>query len=196
MLGTEGAAALLVARLEAEMPAKVTEVAARYSDAATVNLQPPALYAKSVYERLELAQYPAIEVESRDDGPNTQNSQAGGVEDLWVGYDLRVYLTVRGNGFVQVEARRRRLTLAIREVLLSTPLLQAATAGPQAWVNARSVRTSYFGIGNIAAADNRSIAATYTDLTVIVEEMTEPYQTTNDGTADTIFVAVHPANRS
>jgi hypothetical protein len=193
MLGTEGAVALVVARLQTEMPAKVTEVAGRYHDTAAVNVRPPKLYAESMYERLELAQYPAVEVASRDDGIPDFNSQAQGVENYWIAYSLRVYVTERGQTYQQVEARRRRLTLAVREVLFSTPELQAGP--PRVWINPRSIRSSYFGIGTINESDSRSIAATYTDLDVIVEEMTEPYMPTTTGTADRIFVNVHPANR-
>jgi hypothetical protein len=193
MIGIEGAIDLIVARLSTEMPAKVAEVAARYTDAATVNLRAPNLYASSLYERLELAQYPAVEVAPRDDGLPYQLDQTQGLLALRVAYSVRVYLTERGNGYPQVDARRKRLTLAVREVLFSTSALQAS---PQAWIDARTVRSSYFGVGTIDEKDMRSIAATYTDLDVIVQEMTEAYPTTQIGTADTIFSTVHPASRS
>ena len=194
MLGIEGAINLVVARLQSEMPAKVAEVAGRYSDADSINLRQPNLYAPSLYERLELAQYPAIEVAPRDDAAPVRLDQAQGVTKYWIAYSMRVYLTERGSSYTQVDARRKRLTLAIREVLFSTPLLQ--TGPPQAWIDRKTVRTSYFGVGTIDDKDARSIAATYTDLDVIVEEMTEPSPSTQLGTADTVFSSVHPANRS
>ena len=49
---------------------------------------------------------------------------------------------------------------------MSTPLLQAAPG--QAWIENSSITTSYFGIGTIADKDSRSIAATYTDVDVMV----------------------------
>ena len=194
MLGTEGAVNLVVARLQAQMPAKITEVAGRYPDAATVALRPPALYALSLYERIELSQYPAVEVTSRDDGPTVFDDQTSGVFQLAVPYNLRLFLTERGNTFQQVEARRRRLTLALREVLFSTPLLQDPPN--QSWILRESIRSSYFGISQIDEKDARSIAATYTDVTVMIQEMTELFPAANVPVADSVFVAVHPATRS
>lgn len=194
MLGIEGAIDLVVGRLQTQMAAKVAEVIGRYNDQATVNLRVPNLYSTSLYERLELAQYPAVEVAPRDDSAPYYEDQNRGIYTLRIAYSLRVYLTERGVGYPQVDARRKRLTLAIREVLFSNPLLQAGP--PQAWIDLKTVRSSYFGVGTIDEKDLRSIAATYTDLDVIVQEMTETSPSTTLGTADTVFATVHPASRS
>jgi len=187
MLGMTGAVGLVLARLQAELPAKITEISTRYSLPAG-QLQTPASYMVNMYDRIELAQFPAIQIAPRAEGAPAMMDQDQGVFVYKVGYDMRIYLEVRGLGYDQVEQRRQLTTLGIREVLFSTPQLGAA---PDIFVVPGSVRSTYYGIGEIDAKDQRAIAATYTDLTVMVEEMTElpspwPY------TADTIVSTVGP----
>jgi hypothetical protein len=198
MLGMEGAIDLLVGALELRMPAKIVELQSRYADADAVlpppdqaNLRPPALFASSVYQRLELAQYPAIEVSPANDGRPAWNSQGAGQFFFRVAYSMQILVTDRGNSYQQVDARRKRLTLAVKECLLATPLLQDSPV--TAWVDTPTMRASYspLAISSVKQADSRSIAATYIELDVIVEEMTDPL--VPSGIADTIVATVHPS---
>lgn len=190
MLGIEGAIQLLLARLQAEMPAKVAEVASRYpSDAQQVALRPPSTYTASIYARKEYAQYPIVEVAPRSDGPGLLDGQVQQIETWSWPYGLRIYLVERGTGFEQVEKRRQRLTLALREVLTSSAALQAS---PQVKIDKTSIRGGYFATGETDDKDNRSIASTWTDLTVIVQEMTEPTPGTTLPVVETVISAVSP----
>lgn len=188
MIGIEGAIELVVARLQAQMPAKVAEVAARYTDDATVALRTPATYTTSLYARVEYNQYPIVEVAPRNDGPGQWDDQTGGVESWMWPYTVRVYVVERGTSFPQVEKRRQRLTVSLREVLTSSAVLQES---PQAWIDKKTIRSGYFATGLTADADNRSIASTWTDLTVMVQEMTEPFPPAT-ATANSIVSTVGP----
>lgn len=190
MIGPEGAVSLLVSYLQANMPSKIAELRTRYG-ADFVDLPDIAFWGDSLRERLELAQYPAIEVQYQSAGnPKYQGTQ--GTQIIWqFPYNLRVYLTARGNGFEQVEQRRKRYYVAIQELVAFDAKLSAV---PNAWVDFKSFRGQFFGVDNLAnIRDNRSIAATYQEMTVMVDEMTEAASTI--GTADTVVVSVHPANR-
>jgi hypothetical protein len=189
MIGIEGAVSLVLARLSLQMPYKVTELEARYNDN-VADLRPPATYAASVYTRVELAQYPIIMIQPRGDSTPKYLDNDGDYFIWEFTYRMRIYLEERGNGYPQVEARRQRLTLGIREVLMSTPGLAS-----NAWIDNTSFSSGYFGTGEIRDSDNRSIAATYTDLAVIVQEVTEPFGPTNlTGVADDILISVLPAS--
>jgi hypothetical protein len=195
MLGMEGAIVLLVNALEARMPGKVAELQARYGVGDQVTepdgtcLRPPALYSASFYQRLELSQYPAVEVTPVTNGRPKWNSQAVGQFDMTRAYSMRILMTERGNGFSDVDLRRKRLTLAIEECLFATPLLSLS---PQAFVDTPTVTASYSTI-EVPAGQGRSIAATYIGLDVIVDEVTDA--PTPLGAADTIVSGVHPSMR-
>lgn len=195
MLGIEGAIALVIGRLEAEMPAKVVEIAGRYSDQTDVQLRPPAMFSPSLLARVEPSQYPVVEATPNIDDIPEWKEQYQGTETLWVPYRVRIYVTERGVTFPQTAARRTRLSLAVREILFSSPALQDGP--PMAFVDNRTIRSAYSPTGKAADGDARSVAASYTDVTVRVEEMTEPASSapTDQGTADTIFTSVHPALR-
>lgn len=182
-----GAVALVIGRLQSEMPAKMTELASRYNLPAGT-LQNPGSYMVNMFDRVELAQYPTIQVAPRGEGAPRMNEQDQGVLNYETSYLMRVYLQVRGLGYEMVEQRRQLMTLGIREILLSTPQLGAA---PDIWILPGSIQTTYFGVGELKEEDQRAIAATYTDLTVMVEEMTElPSPWPN--TANTIKSSVGP----
>jgi hypothetical protein len=187
MIGPEGAVATLLSYVQANMPAKITELQARYSDP---DLRPPALYAPSLRERLELNQYPALEFQFQSFGnPKYLNNEL--TQLTWqIPYKVRVYATERGNSFDQVEIRRKRLLVATLEIIGFDVKLSAS---PSVWVDFTSLNGQFFGVGKIQDRDNRSIAATYIEMNVIVEEMTEPAPSL--AVADTVVVSVHPAQR-
>ena len=191
MLGAEGTVDLVQSYLAANMPAKIAALQTRLGVTST-DLRAPALYSTSLYERIEIAQFPAIEVQFQAFGqPVFLDNNAGQLTYRWP-YRLRVYIEERGNSYDQVEQRRKRLLLGVTELLTSHPMLSASS--PTAWVDVTSMTASFFGLGTLAQAkDARSIAACYLELVVMVEEMTDAL--TPIGTADTIVVSVYPANQ-
>lgn len=192
MIGQEGAINLVLARLALQMPSKVAELNARYADN-LADLRAPAAYKPSVQTRIEVSQYPMIMIGPRTDRQPYWEDQESGVQAYRVAYAMRIYLIERGNSFSQVEARRQRLTLGIREVLTSAPQLSKV---PFVWIDNTSLMTNYFGTGEVADGDSRSIAATSTDLSVMVNEITEPYNPSGQSyVADTIISTVHPSLR-
>lgn len=190
MIGIEGAKALVLARLEAQMPAKVDELEQRYADNLAI-LRAPGKYAPFMVTRVEAAWYPIIMIGPRTDDMPTFVTQQGTYQTFRYPYRLRLYVVERGNSYEQVEYRRERLTLGMREVLTSSAYLSDS---PRVELDLTSLRTTYFGTGEVAESDNRSIAATYTDLTVIVDEVSMPYPSFS-GRANTIVSSVHPSQR-
>jgi hypothetical protein len=190
MLGPEGVVELIRSYLATGMPAKIAELRARLAVTDT-DLRAPATFVGSTYGRLEYAQFPAVEVQIQSVGRPTFLDQGGGQVTWRFPYTVRVYTEERGNGFDQVELRRKRLYLAVMELLTAhVPL----STSPPAWIDASSLTGSFYGLGTLTSAtDNRSIAATYVEFTVIVEEMTETAPPL--GVADTVIATVHPAVR-
>jgi hypothetical protein len=194
MIGPEGVVELVRAYLESVVPGKIIELQTRLG-VTSADLPQPNLYSASQYERLELPQFPAIEVQFLSmANPILLDQEA---QALWrVPYRVRVYATSRGTSFQQVEERRKRLYLALFECLTAHVLLSPSSSDLTAWVDVKTMQGQFFGLGNIVPdGEGRSIAATYIDLTAIVEEMTEPLLSadgTSLGTADTVFSSVHP----
>lgn len=189
MIGVEGAKHMVLQRLEAQMPAKVQELQARYAD--NLILRAPNKYTTYIATRVEAAQYPIIMIAPRTDNTPIWENQQQTVQSFRWPYSMRLYVVERGNSYEQVEQRRERLTLGVREVLTSS---QNLSDTPNVWIDITSFRTTYFGTGEVADGDNRSIAATYTDLTVMVDEVTEPYPAMT-GRANSIVSSVHPSQR-
>lgn len=185
MLGMEGVCELVAATLEQKMPAKVDQLRARYTDLDGDDLPYIGLYSRSQRARLERGDYPAIEVVPRDARRPVTMDTDGGVT-FWFPYTIRIFLSVRGTSFENVDQRRKRLTLGVVELLASTPLLQAA---PQAKIDVASIWQSFSAVSSSGDTDNRSVGAAFVEATVIVDEMTDTV--TPLGHADTIVI--HPA---
>lgn len=185
MLGFEGVCELLAHRLELQMPPKVSEMLGRYH-LATPDLPVPSLYARQQRARIELHEYPSIEVIARDAGTPLIKDRGDGTIVLQIPYVCRIFLEVRGNTFDETDLRRKRLLLGIVEVLTAAPVLQAS---PSAWIDLTRIRQSLSEVGTASSGENRSVAAAFVEVTVMVEEMTEPSPAL--GLANTI--AIHPA---
>lgn len=180
----EGVCELVAATLESRLPAKVDQLRARYNAADGDDLPYVNLVSRSQRARLERADYPAVEVIGRD-VRRPQVMDTDGRVTYWLGYTVRVFISVRGTSFENTDLRRKRLTLALVELLISNPLLQET---PTARVDTTSVWQSFSGVAT-ADADSRSVAAAFVEAVVMVEEMSDPV--TPLGLADTI--AIHPA---
>lgn len=190
MQGPEGAVELLRSYLAANVPAKIVELRTRLAVTGE-DLRTPQLYSASIRERLEVKDYPSIEVQFQAMG-NPVYLANGNTQLTWqIPYKVRVYSAERGNTYDQVEERRKRIFLAVIEVIGFNVKLAST---PNVWVDFKSLTGSFFGASQLAdARDNRSIAASYLEMNVIVEEMTEPAATL--GTANTVQTSVHPAMR-
>jgi hypothetical protein len=184
MLGFEGVCELVAHRLETAVPAKISEMLGRYN-LATPDLPAPQLYARQQRARIELHEYPSVEVIARDAGFPVLLDRGDDILVWQFPYVVRVYLDVRGNTFDETDLRRKRLVLGVVELLFASPVLQA---GPSAWVDLKRLRQSLSDIGG-SIGENRSMAAAFIEFTVMVEEPTEAGPAL--GVANTL--AVHPA---
>jgi hypothetical protein len=142
VIGLEGACQLVTDRLEAALPGKTAELRTRLG-AQPDDLPDVITVIPHELARLELEQWPAVMVV----GQNLEQMVRDDVEadgTTWLcTYRLRVWVWARGNDFGHTDRIRKRLTLAVRELLMQLRRLAAD--------------------GQI---DDRSIAESYSDLDV------------------------------
>lgn len=187
MLGIEGTVDLVVEALEARTPAKLVELRARYSQTADGDGLPDVgLFAASQRARIERAEYPALEVIGMGMNRPKVLDKGLGTITYQFPYVIRIFVTVRGNGFDDTDLRRKRTTLAVVEELVASPALSFV---PSAWIDIASLRISNSDVAPGDKTDSRSVASAFVEVAVIVEEMTEALPTL--ATANTI--AIHPS---
>lgn len=188
MRGPEDAAGLVAAMLAGDLPAKVGELAARLNLPAAGlpgappvpdSLEAPRLVAAEERYNLTDDEWPAVLVnvlsivrtEPVDTvaGPPTElgvvDADAGA--QVWaVTYRVRVYVYARGEDYGDTDRRRKRLTLAARELLLTNRELDPQVAG--AAVVAAWAGESY---SSIEPRVGRSVAGAYVDVDVKLYEV-------------------------
>lgn len=189
MRGITGATAAVAAHLTATLPAKVDELDGRLAYPPDAPLEAPELITTEERPRLDGNAWPAIFVAGQDttrvdlDDPNVDG--AGAVR-YRITYRLRILCFVRGATFADVTRRIGDLTLAVREVILPGARLDAYAAEPGHY-DPTDLAESYSDVGTTDA--RRSIAASYVDVSVIMEETLSPAE----AGADVATITVHPA---
>ncbi|KWW97402.1 hypothetical protein LI90_4374 (plasmid) [Carbonactinospora thermoautotrophica] len=189
MDGLEGACTLLADRLRAALPGKTAELRTRYgADPAAlpdvVTVEPHDV------DQLGVEQWPAVLVvgqETRgirpvDVGPTSEVYQ--------VRYALRVFVWARGDGYAQTDTLRKRLTLGVRELLLTRRLL-----APAGRVEPSSLAESYSDLARDEAG--RTIGGAFIAVEVTLEETltseTPPVGMVDTVSVDTGSLPPHPA---
>lgn len=126
MLGPEGVAALLVSRFTQALPGKIVQLRERYGITARDLPDTLVLAAEPEDTKLELARFPVVFLVERDTPRVGQPNKVQGGWEYRISYNLSVAYFVRDASVAATTAQRRRLGLAVREVLLERPYLQAA----------------------------------------------------------------------
>jgi hypothetical protein len=183
MHGIRGATRALAALYTARLPAKCLELEERLEYPAGT-FGPPVLIATTQQPRLDGNDWPAVIVVGQDTLDITLEDAQGPP----ILYRCRYRVFVRGADLDDTTRRRDDLTLAVRELLLPGALLDDYAAEP-GHVEPTDLRESYSDVGEDTR--RRSIAASYIDATVIMEETLDPGPDGTIGQADTI--AIHPA---
>jgi hypothetical protein len=163
--GIDIAAGLVVATLEANLPAKITELENRYALVAgdigepglvTDYPQPP--------ETLSLNDYPAVMVDAVRLVNLLPLDLVNGNLSYLGRYRFRVFVYVRDQEFAATAAKQRRYALAVTEVLLGHQGLM--TTG------ARVDDSTFTGdFSDIDHSDERAIAAAFLEFEMTLEEM-------------------------
>lgn len=125
MLGAEGVTSLLVARFTAALPAKIVELRARYGITARDLPDALVLAAEPEDTKLELARFPVVFLVERDTPRVAEPNKSHDGSAFRIDYNLSVAYFVRDASIAATTAQRRRLGLAVREVLLERPFLRA-----------------------------------------------------------------------
>lgn len=129
MDGLEGAVTTVVDRLTAALPAKTTELRTRYGvDAETEGHLLPDVVTVAAYDKhaLALEEWPAVLVSGLETMDMTRVDVDGAIEHWLVRYQLRVFIWVRSEDPVSVWKARNRLTLAVRELLMTRRTMNTA----------------------------------------------------------------------
>ena len=152
MLGPEGVINLISDRLEQALPAKITELRARLSldgpgiaDDNIADLRAPTIMRSEPEDySITAAAFPAVYIVDKNTDQVAVNERTQFGETYLLPYGIHLVIYVRDNSFTETKAQLRRMTLAVREVVLGRPLL---TDEVGQWVRADKLRwTEQYGI--------------------------------------------------
>lgn len=192
MKGAEGAADLVATWFGTALPDRCARIRARLNLPPEA-FPPPALIAPHEHGPLALEEWPAVLVVPRALADmRLADTVDDGTELYLCGYQLRILCWVRGESVGETDLLRKRLTLAVRETLLSrkqlTPLPRYGSGpygggqygigvgGPDTAVRPTTIREDYsqlFTDGRHGAV----IAGSWVDVQVAVLEAAEPLLT-------------------
>lgn len=163
MIGPEGATALLVAGLAAAIPDKLTALEERL-DLAAGTLPAPKVVVPRDIPRLGLEDWPALMVVAQEArGFRRVDVDDEGATVYAVTYPVRVYEWARGDNLEQADLARKRLVLAVREVMLEGLVLDADVG----YVVDVSLRESYADLVSDEEAGGIGAAFTEAELNLI-----------------------------
>lgn len=193
MDGLEGAVDVVVARLKAALPAKTAALRARYDvDPETEGHLLPDVITVAPYDAIHLGleDWPAVLVSGLEATQMRRAEVRAGVSVWTVQYALRAYVWARGEDEGTVARVRNRLTLAVRELLLSRQTMTSTLM-----VDSNSLSESYSELAQ--DEDGGTVGAAYVAFSVWAEE-TLAAERSNLGTVvdrrvDTGVVPPHPA---
>lgn len=200
MRGVDDALGVLAGFLEARMPAKVDELAARLELPAVGHgpnpelgsLPAPAFYSTAPVTELELDKWPAVLVLPFSTPRVVGDGQDDEGRDRYVvRYLLRVVVLARGQTFDDVAHRLRRLALGVRELVLAERSLgDAGVAVPTEGMNESWSEVEDAGVAG-------STAGMYLELNVDVDELVAPIAPAYAGPPPNVVTVValprHPA---
>ena len=166
VIGPEGAASLLAARLATALPAKTAELRDRL---VLDPMQLPDFTEVWAHQAgsLGIESWPLIEITNTADAAWVPLADSDpGTGRAWrIGYGLAVWLWARGDGYDDTAAVRGRLTLAVCEVLAARLVL---SDDPVARISDQGLSVSYSDVGTDTS--KRTIAGAKITLTVNVDE--------------------------
>jgi len=174
MLGAEGVSAAIVKKLETSLPAKITEMRARYGVPAAVLPMPASLYSTEM-DVLSIDKYPALIVTTVDTTGKIGNRQFAGTDEVDVyqyKYRMRVFIYVTGKDHGDTDLLRKRYALAAREVLL-TNLILVNAGGQYAILEPNTVKESYSDVATNQA--QLLFAGVYVEFEVTTAETLAAY---------------------
>lgn len=172
MQGYEAVLDAIVGYLEAEMPAKLEELRSRLGDDGPLSideLPEVQLFATEGRAQLPLKDYPAIIAIAQ---PKRNVRLLDVTEDppasRWASdYGVRLYLWARGSSYGATNRIRNRLSLAVTELLLSSPSLGLD------WLRVNPATWTENPAEGAADRQRRSISATYLQFEATIEETLE-----------------------
>lgn len=181
MRGLEEAAGVVAGVLAARLPAQLAALETRLGLPAG-SVERPQLVAPHDLGRIPLEDWPAVLVvgQTTEDLRRLDVDVEGTI--YLVRYRLRVYALARGDEEAATDLARKRLTLAVREVLLGYQALRDAGGT----VDERSLRESYSDVER--DTDGATVAGAYLELVVALEERLAATGVGADGVAVTARV--------
>jgi hypothetical protein len=187
--GLESACQLVAQRLRTALPAKTEEMRGRLSVADPADLPDVAVVYDHELGHIPLEEWPAVMVVGQTLERMTRDDvKADGTYWLCT-YRIRVYVWARGEGFGHTDRIRKRLTLAVREVLMQ---LRKVTGNAQ--LDDSSMGESYSDL-DVDQAD-ATVGGAYLEFLLVVQEVLGTVPTkgvVETPVIDTAFLPPHPA---
>lgn len=171
MLGPEGVAKALVYRLHERMPAKLAEMRTRLGvDAYELpdlrTMSPTEIDIRAVND------FPAVAVVEFDTTGRLGNQQIdmdAGYEEYVYRYRMRVFVWSMADGHIEVDLQRKRLILAIREILLQGKIIHDdPTAGQYAEIDMNTLKESFSDVGSLT--EEQLLGGAYIEVEVPTQE--------------------------
>lgn len=192
MEGMEGATRLLADRLRDRLPAKTAALRARYGVTELAAESLPDFVTVDHRERIRLGleEWPACLVVGQETRRIRRDDRGPTATTFTARYNLRVFVMVRAAVDADADLARKRLTLAVRELLL-----EQGTLGAAGTVDETSLTESY---SDLARDDtDATVAGAFIAVDVVLEEsltgLTAPVGTVAAATVDTGALPQHPA---
>lgn len=173
MLGPEGIARALVGRMHQRLPDKLAELRARLG---VTEYELPDVLADNIHptevDVLAIGQYPCIAVVEYDTSGRLGNQQTdmdAGYEEYQYRYRMRLFAFGMADGYVETDLLRKRLILAIREILLQDKIMHDdVTGGQYAEVDLNTIRESFSDVG--AVTESQLLGGGYIELEIVSQE--------------------------
>ncbi|ASX98686.1 hypothetical protein SEA_COLUCCI_15 [Arthrobacter phage Colucci] len=175
MLGPEGVARALVYRLQERFPGKLAELRARLAIDAAELPELAALYAHEVDLRA-VNEYPFLSVVELDTSGQLGNRQVDtdtDYDEYSYRYRMRVFVWSMASAHIETDLLRKRLALAVREVLLNDKILYDLN-GQYAEVDPKTLKESFSGVSDIK--DSQFLGAAYLEFEIVTQETLASFQ--------------------
>lgn len=189
MNGLEGACRVVAEHLAAALPGKTAELRTRLAVTNPIDLPDVALVLDHDEAPIPLEGWPAVMVVGQNLESMIRHEVAATGTDWLCTYRLRVFVWSRGDSFPHTDHIRKRLTLAVREVLMQQRKITAA-----AHVDDKSLTESYSDLDVDDAG--ATIAGAFLELNLVTLETLGTVPTkgvADDLIIDTGTIPPHPA---
>ncbi|ALY09862.1 hypothetical protein SEA_ROSIEPOSIE_16 [Arthrobacter phage RosiePosie] len=175
MLGAEGVSRALVYRLLERVPGKLAEIRARLGVDADELPELAAIYPHEISIRAINA-YPCASVvayQTTGRVGNRQFESDSGYDEYSFKYKMRIFLWGMSNDHVATDLLRKRLALAVREVLLNDKIFYNENS-QYADLDPDTLLESYSDVGSLA--ENQFLGGVYLELEVSSQEILVAFQ--------------------